>query len=744
MQDTIIILYWWFILLLIGLFNLPVTFLVFSKLNDFGYAFAKVMGIVCLSYLVFIFSILHILPFNNLTIVISIFILLAVNIFALRKIKLTSILKDNYGLFSFQEIIFLIALFFWSFIRSHEPSIHGLEKFMDLGFVNTIGRTTYLPPTDMWFPPYPINYYYFGHFVTTLLTKISTIPSYITYNLMIATLFAFSFSLACSIVYNLLQHIKVSVLKSIVGGIVGGFLLALGGNLHTIYTLFSPYQNESPVPFWQLQFQPTMFPNGYWYPNATRYIPYTIHEFPIYSFVVSDLHGHVLDIPFVLLSLVIIYVLWISKRPPLLLFVFQGMLLAIMYMTNAWDGILYFGLTLLVLFAKFIISYSLQKKEIYIHQYVLKKFSNFSIQKALRIGYTIYPYALRMIILIVALTLFLKPFNMHFKPFVSGIGLLCAPSAISKGFIIGLIDVPGVAGIKVGNMELIDEGHCEPSPIWQLIVLYGFFYFFIISYLIFLLLDKKRVTKTDFYVLLLIIFSTILIIAPELFYAKDIYPRHFRANTMFKLTYQAFMMLSLVSAFVILRLFSHYRKNKTPLLHPFTLFVPISLILVTAVLTYPYFAITSYYANLTAYKGLDGLSYLKQLYPSDYDAIMWINRNIKSQPVMLEAQGDSYTDYERISTNTGLPTVLGWTVHEWLWRGSYDIPSPRIAEVASLYESADITLTNELIKKYNIEYIYIGQLERDKYPKLNEDKIKELGKVVYQRNNTRIYKVNRK
>jgi uncharacterized membrane protein len=167
----------------------------------------------------------------------------------------------------------------------------------------------------------------------------------------------------------------------------------------------------------------------------------------------------------------------------------------------------------------------------------------------------------------------------------------------------------------------------------------------------------------------------------------------------------------------------------------------LAFILYYLVFSYPYFAINSYFGDLKIFKGLDGLSYLKTLYPGDYDAIMWINKNIQGQPVMLEAQGDSYTNYARISANTGLPTLVGWTVHEWLWRGSYDIPAPRIAEVQNLYESPDMALTEQLIKKYNIKYIFIGQLEREKYKQLLESKIEKLGKVVYRNPSTKIYQI---
>ena len=52
----------------------------------------------------------------------------------------------------------------------------------------------------------------------------------------------------------------------------------------------------------------------YWYANATRFIPFSIHEFPSYSFVVSDSHGHVLSIPFVLLLIGLLIVLFGMHR----------------------------------------------------------------------------------------------------------------------------------------------------------------------------------------------------------------------------------------------------------------------------------------------------------------------------------------------------------------------------------------------------------------------------------------------
>jgi uncharacterized membrane protein len=203
------------------------------------------------------------------------------------------------------------------------------------------------------------------------------------------------------------------------------------------------------------------------------------------------------------------------------------------------------------------------------------------------------------------------------------------------------------------------------------------------------------------------------------------------------------MMLSITSAYVICRmtvLLPYLRIKLKIFLYVFLL---ASAILVSFVITYPYMAVSAYYNNFRTYQGLDGITYLKTLYPDDYLAIQWLNQNIKGQPVILEAQGDSYTDYARISSNTGLPTILGWTVHEWLWRGTYDVPAPRIDEVKTLYETPNYQTANDLLKKYNVQYVYVGTLEFQKYPTLDEAKFAQLGHIIYKHGTVRIYTINK-
>ncbi|MFA5894812.1 MAG: DUF2298 domain-containing protein, partial [Candidatus Shapirobacteria bacterium] len=235
----------------------------------------------------------------------------------------------------------------------------------------------------------------------------------------------------------------------------------------------------------------------------------------------------------------------------------------------------------------------------------------------------------------------------------------------------------------------------------------------------------------DLFVLALIITATILVIIPEIGYIKDIYIyEHRRANTMFKLVYQAFILYSLASGYILI----YFRKN---------ILVKIVILLVVAShLVYPFFAIKSYY-GLNTYKGLWGLQFLQTSYKDNLEAIKWLNKNVTGQPVILEAVGDSYTTFGQVSMATGLPTVQGWVVHEWLWRGGYDLPAQRQTDVQKIYESKDPEEAKALLQKYSVQYIFLGDKEKEKYPALNEKIFSEIGaKVVFESGLTRVYKLN--
>ena len=224
----------------------------------------------------------------------------------------------------------------------------------------------------------------------------------------------------------------------------------------------------------------------------------------------------------------------------------------------------------------------------------------------------------------------------------------------------------------------------------------------------------------------------------EIVYVKDIYSGdYYRANTMFKFTYQAYVLFIFASAMIIKEII------QAPIKRPLkALFFFFPLLIFSSLLIYSSFSITGYYGplKLSRYQGLYGLNFLAQRYPDDYQAVLWLKK-IPNQPVVLEAAGDSYTDDNRVSALTGLPTIQGWLVHEWLWRGGYEKPQARAQEVAQVYQNAPFNQAKQILKKYQVTYIFYGQKEKTKYPQSSYQRLSSLGEPVYRAGKTIIYKV---
>ncbi|MDP4010184.1 MAG: DUF2298 domain-containing protein [Candidatus Shapirobacteria bacterium] len=699
--DLKFIIFWWLNIFFLSTLSWPFVFTFFNKLWDKGYVFSKIISISILTYVLFVFGILKVLPFTTSSICLLIFAFIIFDFWLLKKQgfeKFLSILKQKYPVFIFEEILFLLILVAWSFVRGFAPDIEGLEKFMDWGFVNSILRSTYMPPIDIWFAGQPINYYYFGQLIFAFITKMSGISSAITYNLSIATVcaltFVSSFSISSNLVYLTLK--KINWRFVLTAGLVSSLLLTFGGNLHPLYKIskINYQQNNNHFDLNYSAINKAI--ESYWYPDATRFIGFdpdikdkTIHEFPVYSFVVADLHGHMNDIPIVLLFIAFIFTWGLglknknNKNFYWDLIIPSAFIFSLNFMTNAWDFAVY-G----ILFAVFLFLSLLKENNLTV------AFSK-----------TVFNGALTIILWY----LFTLPFSLNFVPMAQGIRL--------------------------------SDSH---SPFYQLFILYGGFWLICLPFVLYIIYTvfqknkskKTAITGSDILVISLVITATLLVIFPELFYIKDIYIyEHRRANTMFKLVYEAFIMYSLVSGYILIRL----AKSS---------FYKLIFVVVLAIhLSYPYFAIKSYY-GLKDYKGLWGLNFLKTTYPDNLKAIEWINENIKGQPVILEAAGDSYTTFNQVSSATGLPTVQGWIVHEWLWRGSYDLPAARQTDVQKVYnllsqknpKKPEIDEAISILQKYNVKYIFVGDKEYEKFPDIQQNNFFLINsKLVVAFGKTKIY-----
>jgi len=138
---------------------------------------------------------------------------------------------------------------------------------------------------------------------------------------------------------------------------------------------------------------------------------------------------------------------------------------------------------------------------------------------------------------------------------------------------------------------------------------------------------------------------------------------------------------------------------------------------------------------------LDGLRFIRAAHPGDYSGILWLTKNVDGTPVIMEAIGDSHTDYGRVSAFTGLPTVLGWPLHESWFHGSYGPQGTRRADVQRAYQSADPAVIQEILARYDVEYVYVGPLEREAYGEINLGAFASFMETVYRNDEVTIFRL---
>ncbi len=102
----------------------------------------------------------------------------------------------------------------------------------------------------------------------------------------------------------------------------------------------------------------------------------------------------------------------------------------------------------------------------------------------------------------------------------------------------------------------------------------------------------------------------------------------------------------------------------------------------------------------------------------DYRAIQWMQDNVQGSPVIVEAApaGRQYVWLGRFSIYTGLPDVVGWEWHQVQQRVlDSGTVIARGQEVDAFYMTTDLAAARDFLRKYNVRYIIVGQLERAKY-----------------------------
>ena len=704
---------WYLLAMVLGIVAMPLTGRLFGEFDDKGWMFSKVLAVVVTGFLTWFLVAVRLLKFTSLT-CIGVTLACGAGCLLLGKAQhkkgIECLPVNHLDLVYWEEILFFVFFLLWTYLAGFHPAAYGTEKFMDYGFMEAMMRSTTLPAVDLWYSEGTINYYYGGQYFAVFLTKLSGTSVELTYNLMRTFVAGLAFSLPFSLVYQMTRDRMGKRVAGAVGwrkyfpqitGIVAGVSVSAAGNMHyVVYGQVRPF----------LQKLTGQEPDSYWFPDATRYIGFnpdvpdkTIHEFPCYSFVLGDLHAHVVNIMFVLLLLGLLYA-WIKmvrKKDFVLgqpgtgefwgkqLFMPQilmaAVLLGMFHWTNFWDFVIYFVVTGGVVLFTNIVLMKGQTKWI--------------------LGVT----AAQAAEVLAVGTVVILPFTLNFETMVQGVA--------------------------------VAQYHSLPH---QLLILWGLPVILTVIFVIVLLVEKLSGAKhktvfhfmeslklPDLFAMIMGLCAIGLVLIPELVYVRDIYENgNARANTMFKLTYQAYILFGMTMGYGIYRMLVISRQKIIRILSGVGLFV--------LLWTVGYFgnAVHSWFGDVwkvSEYQGLDATTFLEQDFPQDASAIRWLKQNIKGSPVVLEANGDSYTGYERVSASTGLPTVLGWYVHEWLWRNNVPDLNEKSADIQTIYTSTDAETVKKLISRYDISYIFVGGQEKEKYgTELNDRVLQSLGSIVFE------------
>jgi len=250
------------------------------------------------------------------------------------------------------------------------------------------------------------------------------------------------------------------------------------------------------------------------------------------------------------------------------------------------------------------------------------------------------------------------------------------------------------------------------------------------------------------------------------FFLKDVFAGgdFLRMNTVFKFYFQAWALLSITSGAGLYFILESFRPQAAVVRGQLWLqrgvegiWIAGLLLLLLASAVYPLvgtYARTNHYAQRT--NSLDGINYLQSCKvpdcdydtAGDYTAIRWLNSHVSGDPVIVEAVGDDYSSYARISAFTGLPTPMGWVGHEYQWRVNWlnkglnavDFDS-RKSDVDTIYTDPHSSVVMNLLARYQVQYLYVGLLEQMKYPKANLQRFSAFLHVVYSAHGVTIYQV---
>ncbi len=769
---------WWAVITCLGIIAFPYLYPLLKNLPDRGYSIAKTFGVLVMSYGLWFSVTFGFLPNSRGSILLLIYILALGSIYLLSRHRrsILEFISQNRRLLLAQEAVFAIGFLVLVVIRAFNPQIEATEKPMDFAFLNSSIRSPSFPPLDPWLSGHTISYYYMGYLVFGSIVQLTAVPSSVGYNLALALIFGLAASGVFGVVYNLVRIASLESHKPVhraipyLAGTTGVIIVLVVGNLEVLFELARSHGTGSPD-FWNwlgIRELNTPYVSQHWYPtdnwwwwrasrvigtiDGDRTLDLTITEFPFFSFLLGDMHPHVMALPFAIASVALAMDVFISHRSislwplrekiPYILM--AAILIGSFVALNAWDLPTYLGFFLLAGLVSQLRYYGYHtKKELlgfvlwaaaivvlavlfYLPFYLTTGAGLYSVlgpdeaKTGLGLPIALWnsPYSRPThIVIFWGLFLFIV------------LSFIVAALASYRGPKWALIPIALLPVIALVPLELFinKTGNLSPPLLVEIVqrwwavppaLVLGAILFSRTSATLSSTtpqIEEQRPGAVDF-VILMVTAGLLLIAVCETVYIKDAFRN--RMNTVFKLYYQAWLFLGLASAFTIYYFYLIWdSKSLWHRIGKVTWMTGVA-VLFFSTLLYPVAAIIDKTSSFRGPATLDGTAFVERVDSYEAEAIAWLKeQETNGQSVVLEANGDQYSSYGRVSSRTGYPTVLGWYGHELQWRGSDAGFRERPRDIETMYTTEDKRQIIDLFKKYNISYVFVGSLERNKYPR---------------------------
>lgn len=651
----------------------------------------------------------------------------------IRRGELLPYLRRRLGALIGWQVLTLALFLGYVVFRGFNPDAAYTEKPMDMAFLASAIRATEMPPPDPWFAGEPINYYYLGYVLMAALARLAGSAPGVAFSLSLATIFAYATIAAAGSAANLVRAARpegTGRVATWLAGALGAILLVGVGNLVTPLRFLRAPRATLAAGWWDgVGWQASRVIVDRGIPGSTEPRP-TINEFPAFSFILGDLHPHVLAYPLFIAVVGLVIGLYFQvsqdregkdERPLVWPVTASGIVAGALFAVNAWDlptalalagGALLLGM-----------GWCRRRRALSAFAFVIGVAVATALPFAL--GYTPpvgaiadeIPAAIAEIPVIGRL--------------VSTVGIVIWPRSPARS----LLTVHGLflAITLVAVAALWSLTPRARRPDGRLVfaavpaVVLGWALHFAALWVIALpiaglvvLLRRARVAPGFYAAAALLAFGWGVVLVPEVVFLQDAFGD--RMNTVFKAYFQAWAILAIAGAAALVIALPHLRRGlgRAP---AWVAGGAIAAIILGAAL-YPPLSAYRWSDGFHTWRGIDALDYIGRANPAEGAAIDWLAAHARPGDVVLEAPGCSYgvahgLPHDRVAMATGLPTLIGWNFHEYQWR------SGRPAEVAAItqrqedantiYRDPTSERARVLLDTYGVRYIYVGVHEREGY-----------------------------